>query len=76
MVHISEQEYYENEQRRLNDLAQLIGGCGITLYELSKGARIKYDTLLRALRKKAIRPDTEARIRLYIKIKNNEEAKN
>lgn len=70
MVHISEQEYYENEQRRLNDLAQLIGGCGITLYELSKGARIKYDTLLRALRKKPIRSETEERIKLYIKIKN------
>ena len=72
MVHISEQEYYENEQKRLNDLAQLIGGCGITLYELSKGARIKYDTLLRALRKKPIRSETEERIKLYIKIKNGE----
>lgn len=72
MVHISEQEYYENEQRRLDNLAQLIGGCGITLYELSKGARIKYDTLLRALRKKPIRSETEERIKLYIKIKNGE----
>ena len=70
MVQISEQEYYENEQRRLNDLAQLIGGCGITLYELSKGARIKYDTLLRALRKKPIRSETEERIKHYISVKN------
>ena len=71
MIHISEQEYFENEQRRLDNLAQLIGGCGITLYELSKGARIKYDTLLRSLRKKPIRSETEERIKLYIKIKNN-----
>ena len=71
MVQVSEQTYFENEEQRLEDLAQLIRGCGITLYEIAKGARIKYDTLLRALRKQAIRPDTEARIRLYIKIKQN-----
>ena len=76
MVQVSEQTYFENEEQRLEDLAQLIRGCGITLYELSKGARIKYDTLLRALRKKAIRPDTEARIRLYIKIKQKGEGNN
>ena len=71
VVQVSEQAYFENEQSRLDDLARLISGCGITLYEIAKGTRIKYDTLLRALRKKPIRPDTEARIRLYIKIKQN-----
>ena len=76
MVQVSEQTYFENEEQRLEDLAQLIRGCGITLYEIAKGTRIKYDTLLRALRKKAIRPDTEARIRLYIKIKQNGEGNN
>lgn len=76
MIQVSEQTYQENEQARLEELAQHIRNCGITLYEISKGTKIKYDTLLRALRKKVIRPDTEARIRLYIKIKNNEEAKN
>ena len=70
MVQVSEQTYFENEEQRLEDLAQLIRGCGITLYEISKGARIKYDTLLRALRKKPIRSETEERIKLYIKIKN------
>ena len=70
MVNVSEKEYVANEEQRLEDFAQLIKNCGITLYEISKGSRVKYDTLLRALRKKAIRPENEARIRLYIKIKN------
>lgn len=69
MIHVSEQTYIENERRRLDDFASLIRGCGITLYEISKGSRVKYDTLLRVLRKKSIRPDNEARIRLYIQIK-------
>lgn len=69
MVHVSEQTYVENERRRLEDFASLIRGCGVTLYEISKGSRVKYDTLLRALRKKVIRPENEARIRLYIQIK-------
>lgn len=71
MVQISEKEYIVNEQRRLDDLAHLIGDCGISLYEISKGTRIKYDTLLRAMRRQPIRPENEARIRLYVQIKNS-----
>jgi hypothetical protein len=71
MVHVSEEAYIRNEQERLEGIARLIRDCGITVYEIAKGSRVKYDTLLRALRKQPIRPDTEARIRLYIDIKNN-----
>lgn len=71
MITITEKEFIANEGRRLEEFAALIKDCGITLYELSKGTRIKYDTLLRALRKKTIRPENEARIRYYINTKNN-----
>lgn len=71
MVYISEQEYISNEQRRLDAFAQLITDSGITLYEIAKGSRVKYDTLLRALRRKVIRPENEARIRYYINIKDS-----
>lgn len=71
MVQVDERTYMANEQKRLDELAELIRGCGITLYEISKGSRVKYDTLLRALRKQVIRPENEARIRLYIQIKNS-----
>ena len=71
MVQVSEQEYIANEQKRLEDFAALIRGCGITLYEIAKGSRVKYDTLLRALRRQPIRPENEARIRLYVQIKNS-----
>ena len=71
MIEIAEKEFIMNETRRLEEFAALIKGCGITLYELSKGTRIKYDTLLRALRKKTIRPENEARIRYYINTKLN-----
>lgn len=69
MVQVHESVFVENEQNRLNELASFIRDCGISLYEISHGSRVKYDTLLRALRKQSIRPENEARIRLYIKIK-------
>ena len=79
MVQVTEAEYIRNEQARLDAFAALIRNCGISVYELAKGTRIKYDTLLRALRGQSIRPENEARVRLYINIKkqsNNEEATN
>ena len=71
MVQVSEAEYIRNEQARLDAFAALIRNCGISVYELAKGTRIKYDTLLRALRGQSIRPENEARVRFYINIKNN-----
>ena len=71
MVQVSEAEYIRNEQARLDAFADLIRNCGISVYELAKGTRIKYDTLLRALRGQSIRPENEARVRFYINIKNN-----
>lgn len=71
MVQVTEAEYIRNEQARLDAFAALIRNCGISVYELAKGTRIKYDTLLRALRGQSIRPENEARIRFYINIKNN-----
>lgn len=71
MVHISESEFMRNEQNRLESFAQFISNCGISIYEISKGSRVKYDTILRALRKQVIRPENEARIRYYINTKNN-----
>lgn len=79
MVQVTEAEYIRNEQARLDAFAALIRNCGISVYELAKGSRVKYDTLLRALRRQSIRSSTEARIRLYINIKkqaSNEEATN
>ena len=71
MVQVTEAEYVRNEQARLEAFAALIRDCGISVYELSKGTRIKYDTLLRALRGQTIRPENEGRIRYYINRKNN-----
>ena len=71
MEKVSESDYIANEQERLEGIARLISESGMSLYELSKGTRIKYDTLLRALRKQPIRPENEARIRYYINLKNN-----
>lgn len=71
MIQVSEAEFVRNERERLDGLAQMIRECGITVYEIAKGSRVKYDTILRALRKQPIRSETEARIRHYIKIKNS-----
>lgn len=69
MVHIDENTFVANERARLDSLADLILGCGISKYEIAQGSRVKYDTILRALRRQVIRPENEARIRLYIQIK-------
>lgn len=71
MIQVSERDYMRNEAERLSAFAQLIRESGISVYEIAKGTRIKYDTLLRALRGKSIRSDLEARVRFYINIKNN-----
>ena len=71
MVQVTEAEYIRNEQERRSAFAALIRDCGISVYELAKGTRIKYDTLLRALRGETIRPENEGRIRFYINKKNN-----
>ena len=71
MVQVTEAEYIRNEQARLDAFAALIRNCGISVYELAKGTRIKYDTLLRAMRRQPIRPENEARIRLYINIRKD-----
>ena len=76
MIQVSEAEFIRNERERLDGLAQIIRECGITVYEIAHGSRVKYDTILRALRKQPIRSETEARIRHYIKIKQDAEAKN
>lgn len=79
MIQVTEAEFIRNEQARRDAFAALIRNCGISVYELAKGTRIKYDTLLRAQRGKSIRADLEARVRLYINIKkqsSNEEATN
>lgn len=73
MIQVTEKEYMRNEAERLSAFAQLIRGSGISVYEIAKGTRIKYDTLLRALRGKSIRSDLEARVRLYVKLKNEEQ---
>lgn len=73
MIQVPEREYMRNEAERLSAFAQLIRDSGITVYEIAKGTRIKYDTLLRALRGKSIRSDLEARVRFYIKLKDEEQ---
>lgn len=71
MIQVDEREYMQSWKKHLDDFALLISQSGITLYEIAKGARVKYDTLLRALRRNAIRPENEDRIRYYINKRNN-----
>lgn len=79
MIQVTEAEFIRNEQERREAFAAMIRDCGISLYELARGTRIKFDTILRASRGHSIRSANEERIRFYINIKkqlSNEEATN
>lgn len=66
-LRITEAEFLRNEQERLSEFADVVTTCGLSLYDISRGAGVKLDTLLRVVKKKAINAYNESRIRYYIK---------
>lgn len=80
---IPEAEFDAYLQTILQELSDNIRLSGIALHEIARGARVKWDTVYAALKKRPIRVHSAARISYYIRQRiavmaanNNENEKN
>lgn len=74
---IPESEYRNDYQRTLHELANLIARSGISLAEIAKGTRLKWDTVYAASQGRAIRMENASRIRYYLtQASGNQEQEN
>ena len=80
VIHITEAEFQRFAKRRRAELAQEITESGVSLYELAKGTRMKWDTIRRISQGKPAHTDTQERVRCYLETikaqRNNEENQN
>lgn len=65
--HIPEHEYSENLDRSLRDLAREIAFSGLSLAEIARGTRMKWDTVYAASQCRPVRMDNAERIRYFIR---------
>ena len=68
---IKETEFMANEDRRLQQLANLIQFCGKTPLEIANACGLDKRTVLRALKSLPLKSDAQARIEYYIREKLN-----
>lgn len=74
--HISEAEFAENFERCLLALAREIAASGLSLSEIAKGTRMKWDTVYAASQCRAIRMDNAERIRYFLKVHHQKQFPN
>lgn len=67
---IPESEYRADFERVRHELARLIAHSGLTLAEIAKGTRLKWDTVYAASQGRAVRMENAARIRYYLNCKS------
>lgn len=70
-VPVKETEFMANEDRRLQQLADMIRGCGKTPLEIAVACGLDKRTVLRALKARPLKSDAQARIEYYIREKLN-----
>ena len=68
MRHISEREYTDDLQRQLKRLARSIAASGLSLSEIAKATRMKWDTVYAARKGRPIRMENAQRIRYFLKV--------
>ena len=66
--HIPESEFAESLDRHLQELARAIAFSGLSLSEIAKGTRMKWDTVYAASQGRAVRVDNAERIRYFLKV--------
>lgn len=64
--YISEAEFRECFERERHELARMIAHSGLTLSEIAKGTRMKWDTVYAASQGRAIRMENASRLRYYL----------
>lgn len=66
LVHILESDYAKHFETCLHELAREIAFSGLSLSEIAKGTRLKWDTVYAASQGRAVRMDNYDRIRFYV----------
>ncbi len=69
--YIPESEFTANLDQCLLELARAIAFSGLSLSEIARGTRLKWDTVYAASQGKAVRMDNAERIRYFLKVHKN-----
>lgn len=70
MRYIPESEFTAHFDQCLLELARAIAFSGLSLSEIAKGTRLKWDTVYAASQGRAVRMDNAERIRYYLSVHN------
>ena len=69
-INISESEYMAHFERVKLDLARKIAFSGLTLAEIAKATRMKWDTVYAASQGRPVRMENAARIQYFLELSN------
>ena len=69
--YIPESEFTANLDQCLLELARTIAFSGLSLSEIARGTRLKWDTVYAASQGKAVRMDNAERIRYFLRVHQN-----
>lgn len=69
-INISESEYRAYFERVKLDLARKIAFSGLTLAEIAKATRMKWDTVYAASQGRPVRMENAARIQYFLELSN------
>ena len=67
-LYISEQEFAEDLDRRLQEMARAVAFSGLTLSEIATAARVKWDTVYKVSQGRPVRMDNAARILHFLEV--------
>lgn len=70
MRHIPESEFRRYAERRRRELAAAVAESGLTIAEIAKGTRMKWDTIQRIAQGKTVRNESQDRVRCFLEINN------
>lgn len=73
MRYISEGEFRRYASARRKELAQAVAESGLTIYEIAKGTRMKWDTVARIAKGHPVRNESQDRVRCYLEVARNKE---
>lgn len=73
-LYISEQEFAEDLNRRLQEMARAVAFSGLTLSEIAAAARVKWDTVYKVSQGRPVRMDNAARILHFLEVYKQREA--
>ena len=73
--YIPESEFTAHFDQCLLELARAIAFSGLSISEIAKGARLKWDTVYAASQARPVRMDNAERIRYFLRVHQNKKKK-